>query len=373
MNKEYYVLLINSRKNSGDHLIRVRATELLKKHRQDRTLVEMNNWEPISDENLITINNAKAAILLGGPGLRQDSYPSVYPLRKNLDDITVPIIMLGTGYRDMNTLADSSTSYIFSESTLKLLTKIEKSGYKSSVRDFLSLNTLLHKGFSNFSFSGCPALYELNNIDVQNNNKINSIKKVAFATGRGYLKYEGFFDQQIELILKLNKYFSNIDFSVAFHDPITDDPKTKLLIKILKEKKINYIDISSTADKLTSFYNNIDLQIGYRVHAHIYMASIGKPTVLICEDSRGLGIRTVLNGLIFNAYNFQPLSFIDRVRIKFSNKSVQKNFIPAKNLYNDIVVNIESEIRNDWPRIKATNSIIQCYYNEFIKILKQLP
>jgi hypothetical protein len=37
------------------------------------------------------------------------------------------------------------------------------------------------------------------------------------------------------------------------------------------------------------FYKEADLHVGYRVHAHLAFLSYRRPSLLICEDGRGLG------------------------------------------------------------------------------------
>ena len=48
----------------------------------------------------------------------------------------------------------------------------------------------------------------------------------------------------------------------------------------LESNEIKYIDVSGSAENLISYYNNVDLHIGYRLHAHIFMNSISKFSIL---------------------------------------------------------------------------------------------
>lgn len=372
MEKDYYVLLTGSKTNSGDHLIKNSAIELFKHLRPDRGIIDMNGWEYLSEEKLEVVNKSKALILLGGPALRTDTYPTVYPLRHNLDDITVPITMLGIGFRSINTDYDSYKKFHFSDDTKKLLSRINNNKFKSSVRDFYTLNALLNNGYANFALSGCPAMYNLDYISKKFIVK-EKINNIAFAAGRGYLRHEVFFTQQIELIIKLQEYFKQENFTVAFHDPIDlNNKKTAKLISSLENKNIKYIDISTTDDNLRKFYETVDLQIGLRVHAHIYMCSINKPSILINEDSRGIGIRTVLQGLVFDAYKFKPISFIDRVKSKLS-ISLGKSILTISDLFDDIIFNYENELLNNYTRMKATRKLIDHYYEDYKNLINSLP
>ena len=54
----------------------------------------------------------------------------------NLEDIKVPIIMMGIGWKSQKGNWEDTYSYSLSEKTLSLLDRIENSGYQSSVRDY---------------------------------------------------------------------------------------------------------------------------------------------------------------------------------------------------------------------------------------------
>jgi len=94
---KYYVLLTGSKNNAGDYLIKSRAKDLLSAWRPDREFVDMNGWEPLSDEALDIVNGSEALVLTGGPAINTKMRPLVYALRDNLDEITVPITTFGVG------------------------------------------------------------------------------------------------------------------------------------------------------------------------------------------------------------------------------------------------------------------------------------
>ena len=96
---------------------------------------------------------------------------------------------------------------------------------------------------------------------------------------------------------------------VVFHHSITkNDNKGNLsaahksFIKWLTKNNIGYVDISGSAENLIEYYQDCDLHIGYRVHAHIFMSSISKPSILLNEDGHGIALRDVIGGLSFDAY-----------------------------------------------------------------------
>ena len=142
MNKEYYIVLHGAKKNVGDFLIRDRAKKLLSFIREDRNLIEYPSWKSL-DNNLEEVNNSKAIIIMGGPGISSNVYPNVFPLATNLDDIKVPIILLGTGSYVY------PLSYIYkyklSDDSKKFINKCKF----VSVRDNTTKNILLSNGIKN--------------------------------------------------------------------------------------------------------------------------------------------------------------------------------------------------------------------------------
>ncbi|WP_346961698.1 hypothetical protein [Clostridium sp.] len=60
-------------------------------------------------------------------------------------------------------------------------------------------------------------------------------------------------------------------------------------------------DLSYDLDKM-AVYDESDLHIGYRVHAHIYCLSHRVKSILIHEDGRGEGVSQAINLQGINAY-----------------------------------------------------------------------
>ncbi len=82
-------------------------------------------------------------------------------MTEELDDITVPIITMGIGWKSMNGAWRDTYNYPLNNQSIALLERIEQSGYQSSVRDYHTLNSIRFKGFENFVMTGCPAYYDL--------------------------------------------------------------------------------------------------------------------------------------------------------------------------------------------------------------------
>ena len=326
--KDYYVILTGAKNNAGDYLIKYRAKHLFSALRSDRKIIDMDGWNALSDSDLKTVNQAKALILMGGPALQNKMYPGIYPLRENLDDIKVPIVTMAIGWKSRSGTATATENYPLSEQTLKLLKRVDDSGYFSSVRDYHTQDTLKHHGFNQFEMTGCSALYSLDHIGVSPDRK-RDIKKVSFSLGVNFFKNEKLEQINKNLILNLHSVFPQAEFKVVFHhstDPDfyrqTHNPNINLvkaqldLIDWLNAHNIEHVDISGSADSLIDHYYSCDLHVGYRVHAHIFMSSINQRSILIAEDGRGTALEKVLGGFVLNDCPRYPKGAFEKVSAK---------------------------------------------------------
>ena len=362
-----YVILTGSKNNSGDFLIKYQAKKIFTSLRPERNIIDINAFEHLSHDKLDIINSSKLLILMGGPSLQTHMYPNIYKLTKNLNDIEVPIVTMGIGYKDYNYYWEGTKSYELSDQTIKLLDKISDSNYLSSVRDYSTLNVLKIYGYKNYLMTGCPALYETN--FIENNDYLDQIKKIRFSIGVNYKISEAMCVQMKNLITNLQKYFFNTDFKVLFHHQIKSSQG--FLIDWLRKNNIQFLDVSGSAEKMIQEYESSDIHIGYRVHAHIFMSSINKPSILISEDSRAKGLSAVIGGLNFDGYLPIKFNLINKILLKLKLKS--DIYIPVKNISRDVINHIEYEKKFKWPCMEIVNNNIHSHYKQMKNFINQLP
>lgn len=389
--KLYYVLLTGSKNNAGDFLIKYRAKQLFHAIRPDRELVDVDAWKERDGQMLQVFNGAQAVILMGGPALVPDMYPKVYKVLGNIDDIKVPIVTMAVGWRAFPGEWPQTYSYKFNQQSLKLLKRIESSGYQSSVRDYHTLNVLLHHGFHSFVMTGCAALNDLNFIGKSYSKK-PEINKVAFSLGVAFTKNKEHEEGFKKLAIGLRDKYTDKQFDVVFHHSLNEATfheaykrrsfqrpsrffeKHVEFTKWLEDHGITYTDISGSADNLVHYYSQVDLHVGYRVHAHIFMSSVNRLSLLISEDGRGKAQRDVLNGLVLDS------EFLRSIDIRHSRfiKSLMKLKLVKKAFVNrfiaeDVLVNLAYEESTDFERIKRTRIIIDSLHEKMKVFLKQLP
>jgi len=379
--KNQYVLLTGGKNNAGDHLIKYRAKKLFQWLTPDTNIIDLDGWKYLTDEHLDMINNSKALILTGGPALQNKMYPNIYALRDNLDEITVPLLTMGIGWHSQRGEWQDTHNYLLDNQSLKLLEKINTSEYMSSVRDYHTLNILHSLGMKNFLMTGCPALYSKDNLNESFPHALH-IKKIAYSLGVSLKTSDKMYGQMQSVLLMIKELFSSAEVEVVFHHSPTEEylethganknlyHAQKKYVDWLKINGFQYVDISGSADNLVSYYSKVDFHLGYRVHAHIFMNSISKPSVLLNEDGRGKALEKVLGGMVFDAYDSTNNSLLYKILRKLSMKV--DNYNHSKFLVNDLKNSIHYELENgikfSQPRVE-----IDRHFHVMKQFIGQLP
>jgi hypothetical protein len=271
--------------------------------------------------------------------------------------------------------------YDLNNETLKLFSKINSSGHLSSVRDYHTKNVLDHLGFNNFLITGCPGLYEDAYMDKRIETK--DIVRVGFSLGVALKYSNSMFKQAQEVLLGVAEVLpKETKFDVAFHHALDDrylkahGAAKQLYLRNLKFAKwlkstgISYTDISGSAENLIEYYSKTDLHIGYRVHAHIFMSSISKPSLLLSEDGRGVALKDVIGGCNIQAYESCRTglvsSAINKLRIPYD------DFVPAEGLVAD-VKNILSYELSHGVKFSEARININNHFKIMESFISQLP
>lgn len=380
--KNQYVILTGSKNNAGDFLIKYRAKQLFKEFRSDREIVDFNAWEPFDSEMLKTVNESKALILTGGPSFQKNMRPNIYKMTDKLDDISVPIITMGIGWKSFKGTWDDTYNYKLSKESIELIDRIDKSGYMSSVRDYHTLNAIKFKGFDNFFMTGCPAYYDLNHIG--HDFPVPTVNRVAFSLGVSFLKSTSMERNIKDNILSCKELLNDKEFEVVFHHSLNKEnflssdvaslkhvAKHNEFAKWLDEHNIRYVDISGSAENLINYYSTVDLHLGYRVHAHIFMNSISKPSILISEDGRGAGTKDVIGGIVLTGFERFKDTLVEQI-LRFIPGNSDR-YVTNKFLTQELINNIAYEQKTGFNRTKSTRPQIDNNFSLMKEFIEQLP
>jgi hypothetical protein len=280
-------VLTGAKKNIGDYLIGDRAKALISEFVDDDILEldRFKNLDPFLDQ----INSSRALILCGGPAYDAEIYPHIYPLVSDLSKITVPIIPFGLGWSGKPIFEPDN--FKFSPEAKKFLIELHQKIERSSCRDVLTEGILNNTGIQNVTMTGCPVWYSLP--DMGKPGKKSDIKKIVVTSPAGRQLWK----QSTDVLKTVKKEFPNAELIYSFHRGIFPDGGTPLrqglsymlmsALGMLHGAKV--VDVSFDLDRI-KFYDNCDLHVGYRVHAHLYFLSKRLPSILINEDGRGLGM-----------------------------------------------------------------------------------
>ncbi|MCY1277498.1 Polysaccharide pyruvyl transferase [compost metagenome] len=380
---DYYVILTGGKNNAGDFLIKHRAKRLFAGLRADREIVDLDAWKEFDKDTLDLVNGAKALILMGGPALQERMYPRVYALTKDIRDISVPITTMGIGWHSKAGSWGDTYRYPLSEPTRAVLGKAAASGLPLSVRDFHTLSALAFNGIDNVVMTGCPAYYDLDQLGIAPRVG-RDIRKVAFSLGVSFMRSASMEASMKSLIVKLNNYFSGCDFEVVFHHSMNEQSllasygkrgrqytQHQSFAAWLMEQGIAVKDISGSAEGLINYYSDVDFHVGYRVHAHIFMNSISRMSVLIAEDGRGLATERVIGGNVVEGFT----CFQDRATPKVLKKIglMADSYRANAFVFEDVINRYEYEIRTQGQVLNASRHQIDYNFTKMKEYLESLP
>lgn len=269
--------------NAGDFLIEKRAKALLNKFIPNIELTTEIRVKKDYSDRIDYLNSFDAIIFPGGPLYQLGIYPNAIPFVHDLSSIKKPVFFIGGG------LKSNIYGPIMSEQTRDFFSLGTKSGVPLGCRDILTYRFLKQQGFRDVLMTGCPAWYSLDHVEKTDVNVQTKGKRKICVS-------EPAKTSNISLLVKLlyalrNKY-KNDEILLVIH---RENKKALevLLPQLKKELGISIVYISGS-DKGFKIYDDCDIHIGFRVHAHIYNLSIRNISFLINEDIRGRGVNLTL-------------------------------------------------------------------------------
>lgn len=299
------VTLCGAYRNAGDHLIGARARALLRTY-IDPDIVTIDRKQ-ITPDHYALFNRAKAVILCGGPAYQREIYPKIYPIER--ERITAPIIPFGLGWK--SPVGTQPATFQFKPEATKFVSDVHANITQSSARDPLTVEMLAGQGIDNVLMTGCPAWYDLEHLNKPY--VYNGEPKVIVLSMPAKLQPGTY-----ELMLWLTKRFPKATRILTFHHGIvpaknrTGLQRARSFVKfsaaaLMRGWKVN--SLAGSLSKLEHLYGNTGLHVGYRVHAHLFCLSRRISSILVNEDSRGVGQVKALRAksLIVDGKNIEPI------------------------------------------------------------------
>lgn len=151
------------------------------------------------------------------------------------------------------------------------------------------MNVLRNNGYDNIAMTGCPAWYDLEHIGITRytGKGLTSCRKICISDCGNMANW----GLAVELTQFVRRFFGNCEIYFVCHRGF---PDARLGIEpIMKELNVHFMDISGS-DEGFKVYDDCDLHIGFRVHAHIYNLSRRNLSILLEEDARGSSLNETL-------------------------------------------------------------------------------
>ncbi|MCR4619455.1 MAG: polysaccharide pyruvyl transferase family protein [Paludibacteraceae bacterium] len=349
--------------NAGDFLIEKRMIALLTKFMPDIKITKTCRVGISYDDRLDYLNSFDAIIFAGGPIYQNSIYPKAIPFvsMENLERIETPLFFLGGGCRGREEGVYNPIRSISAE-TFTFFQKGIKNGVPLGCRDILTYRFLKRQGFENVLMTGCPAWYSLEHINSVEINKHKNSKMKICVSEPAKVSNLPIMERLIE---RLRKEWPTAEILLVIHRE--NKKNFEATLQRMKEKYgIQSVVIRDSSEGF-NVYDDCDLHIGFRVHAHIYNLSIRNVTFLLNEDIRGFGVNQTLgleNINIQQSRNYQKHLF-------------GKYFLGKRDSENpDIVVNhvmdsIDQEERNGhkaftdaYSRMKDTFNVMKSHIGQ---------
>lgn len=338
--------------NAGDFLIEKRCKILLEKNIKDAH-IDVFKRNVSYDNRIEELNQYDLIVIGGGPGYQKNMYPDEMPFVSNLNEVKVPVTILGWGGAGTICTERSLYKYEFSSQMLEFLNYIDKQNSILGCRDWYAVRFLKNHGLKNLMMTGCPAWYDLEKIETLTKPK-NVLEKddlnicvsdAAAPRNKELIK---------DLLMFLRKKYPKAKIQMVFHRCITEIDKKLIEDEFMQRNSIKPIEITGSADGFC-VYDACDIHIGFRVHAHIYNLSRGNASILINEDMRGMGVNDALG---LRNINLGTRRKFNRIGVRDMIKAVD-----------DYLCYISE---TDYRPYKNASENIQFYYNEMQNYLRLL-
>lgn len=364
-----YLILNHYNLNVGDYLILERAKNLVEALKPNAQILTGHMAYPLYDQiSLEQLKQLTAVIVAGGPGLRPNLYPDIYPIHSDVIKHKIPVIFLGIGAKFYPGEYYLARMVKLSQKSKNFLRSVEESGYAIGVRDLHSVRVLQLNGIQSISLNGCPAWYAINSFPVRHVQP-KEIKRILFTTPATPFHYK----LAASVLKALRAQYPKASILVSFHHGIQlgekGDPRlTDLNVRLLNyAKRLGCETFDASYDlKKIQLYDTMDIHVGFRVHAHIYFLSYAKPSFLIAEDSRGDGVVKTLGGVGFPAWN--------RLRAWTGVNQVSRQGFSLAAKVGERVTKMNIQVNHNIPTkvVEAINSEVETKFQSFRPIPKRL-
>ena len=249
----------------------------------------------LSDEDINKINGGRALIIAGANQLNDEYLPWPGFSLDVLEKIKVPVIPMGVGYAgNLNGTGNRCMSSVTKGALQAIHENIQYSSWRC-FRTTRYLNESLPELADKFLMTGCPVIYGEKLLSGYPFSE--KTEKIIFTpTERGHWRRREYATLNYildtfpgaEVTMVLHQDFSQLSIRESFYNLKNNFVLPRHFHAYARKRGVIVI-APRTADEGEEIYNNCDLHIGSRLHAHIYSLSMCKKSFLTHVDGRAEG------------------------------------------------------------------------------------
>lgn len=261
-------------KNIGDQLITSCLQNLVSDAISDAqfdVIWRADYWENVK-KTVLEADHVFFACL----ALRQRMSENIYPYLQQVLDSGVPFSVVAAG-TDLEVEKNDNIYEGFSDETISVLKTVNERSFFFTTRGVVTQEFCRYLRLSRATLGGDVAFYDKRFDDLKFNNNIE-VKKIVVSDPHKPLDYL----KPMQVLLEgLKNIFPSAEIVVAQHglNKIVEDYCLKNSVKTVRiyEDRFNGLDI----------YDEADLHVGFRVHAHVSALKRRKYSYLLEQDGRG--------------------------------------------------------------------------------------
>ena len=278
-------LLSGAYGNAGDSLIESRSKALLE-YAYKGTNIKVYSRKQLG-EKFDEINSCDIVFFSGGP-LYQKNISANFDIKTALK-IKKPLKIIGGGWKGSFRSQQLPYNYDFAQDTFSLFKKINDC-HGLMCRDLFSVKALHHNGLENAVMTGCPAWYDLERVHETKvhpyrfDNPIICVSDPAIVSNYSFV---------IPLLKHIKELFPSATIKFVLHRGLATPNHDEVCKSVQNLGFVEIVELYPDA-KAFEVYDECDLHIGFRVHAHIYNLSRRQRSIVIEEDGRGGGVNEAL-------------------------------------------------------------------------------
>lgn len=292
-------------RNVGDKLIEHRTKEIFRKEKNATKFLTVFREEPL-EEHLETVNASRGILMPAFPIRDNPMYPVTVRLVKDLSRIKVPLIPVGANWNVYPGDVQSRREVQYSKETVDFLRYVAGQIKHISCREYYVVQVLKKHGITNTIMTGDPAWFDLQSLGKPMR-RPSEIKRVVFTPPLSPY----YADQAAALMTMIAEQFPAAERLCGMHlaDAETSDTtkaensaalspavtaKNRRIRQLADKLDFQVLELAGDLEALSRHYDRSDLHVGYEAHAHVYLLSKRRPSVLIAEDARGVGFNYTL-------------------------------------------------------------------------------